>query len=410
MATLSNRKQFLFWIAAALIATAALIAVLLWVNHSAPPPRAVYLIGDPQKGAALFFGAKQCGTCHAVNGSGGHVAPDLSEIRPGTPAMGWLTSVLWNHAPGMWRQMNRGSVAFPHLSSEEMANILAFLYQASNGDRPGDAQAGRKVFEDKDCVRCHSVRGSGGKLGPELSSIAPAGGAEVWVRAMWNHAQSMVDPIMREVGHWPQFSGNEMNDLIAYVTGSTSTNGSRSQPVRASAERGWAVFQSKCMQCHSVRGKGGGPGPELGPEHELPSSRAEFAGVLWNHAPAMLKEATEKGVAPPLLQGDELVDLQTFLASLRYFEPAGSALVGERVFSDRGCARCHGAEAQGTRSGPALRSTTDAFTTVSFAAALWKHSPSMINRAEELGIPWPELQPADIGDLISFLNSPPRQK
>jgi len=29
----------------------------------------------------------------------------------------------------------------------------------------------------------------------------------------------------------------------------------------------------------------------------------------------------------------------------------------------------------------------------------------MITRAEETGVPWPTLEPSDIGDLVSFLNS-----
>ena len=47
----------------------------------------------------------------------------------------------------------------------------------------------------------------------------------------------------------------------------------------------------------------------------------------------------------------------------------------------------------------------DAFTTVSFTTALWRHGPGMIDRAEALGIPWPMLKPTDVGDLVSFLNA-----
>src|ERR1019366_735954 len=102
--------------------------------------------------------------------------------------------------------------------------------------------------------------------------------------------------------------------------------------------------------------------------------------------------AAKTAFLPPLLEGNEMADLLTFLASLRYFEPTGSPLVGERVFSERGCAACHGHTAEGTKIGPSLRSNTEAFTTVSFTAALWRHGPRMIDRAEELGIPWPTLK------------------
>ena len=37
---------------------------------------------------------------------------------------------------------------------------------------PGDAEAGRKVFESAGCAGCHQVDGAGGFLGPRLDSIA----------------------------------------------------------------------------------------------------------------------------------------------------------------------------------------------------------------------------------------------
>jgi len=84
--------------------------------------------------------------------------------------------------------------------------------------------------------------------------------------------------------------------------------------------------------------------------------------------------------------------------------------VGERVFTERGCAHCHGAGAQGTGLGPRLRSGPEALTTVSLTTALWRHSPRMLERAEREGLKWPVLQPTDIGDLVRFLNEPAVQK
>jgi hypothetical protein len=66
--------------------------------------------------------------------------------------------------------------------------------------------------------------------------------------------------------------------------------------------------------------------------------------------------------------------------------------------------------AEGTQIGPGLRSGTEAFTTISFTVALWRHGPRMIDRAQELGIPWPTLKATDLGDLVSFLNAPARPK
>ncbi len=392
----------MLWIAAALVATAALVFILARERQSVSTRQAPYVTGDPQRGAALFFGEKQCSICHSINGAGGQTAPDLSATRPGAPAMGWLATVLWNHAPGMFRQI-RQRKSYPQLNSQEMADVLAFLYQAANTDRPGNADAGRKVFEQKGCIRCHSVGASGGKSAPELSKIGE-GGPDEWMRAMWNHSQSMIGPVTAALGTWPQFQGTEMNDLVAYV-GQGTAAAHRSEPA-GNADRGWKVFQARCIQCHSVRGQGGSLGPALGPEHELPLTTSQFASVLWNHAPAMVRLGHTSGIAPPTIEQTEMGDLVAFLASLRYFEPTGSPFVGERVFNLRGCARCHGPSAEGTSTGPRIRTGGDAYTSVSLTAALWKHGPQMVDRMEELGIPWPQLQPSDIGDLVSFLNAP----
>lgn len=404
----SNRKQVLLWVAAAVAACAGLAAVLILTRHPAQGRRSIYVVGVPEKGAALFYGSKRCSICHSINGEGGRIGPDLSGTSPSAPAMGWLTAALWNHAPGMWRQMRRGSQASPQLNPEEMAHLLAFLYQAGTMDRPGDVKAGRLVFEEKLCVRCHSVRGQGGTTAPDLAKIATAGGAMAWTGAMWNHAQSMIGPIAEAAGKWPQFTGTEMNDLLAFVR-EDAPKAARRKESSGNAERGWKVFQAQCMQCHSVRGQGGKLGPGLGPEKDIPLGNAAFASVLWNHAPAMMKEVHQKGLKPPMFQGEEMADLTAFLASLRYFEPVGSSLVGERLFTERGCAQCHGPKADGTRYAPRLVAKADAYTTVSLAVALWSHGAKMINRFEELGVTWPTLAPTEISDLISFLNDPARQ-
>src|SRR5664279_219496 len=151
MAMLSGRKSRLFWIVSTLIVAALMVAVFLQRHRRPVTTRALYIVGVPEKGAALFYGDKQCAICHSINGSGGRVAPDLSGLHPGTPAMGWLTTVLWNHAPGMWRQFRQQNTSYPQLDPQDMADILAFLYQSGNVDRQGDPSAGRKVFTDKDC-------------------------------------------------------------------------------------------------------------------------------------------------------------------------------------------------------------------------------------------------------------------
>ena len=388
---MSKRLQFALWIVAAIAATAGLLSILAAERRVPARKQSTYVVGIPEKGAELFFGEKRCSECHAVNGQGGHVGPDLGTIHPGKPPMGWLASVLWNHSPAMWGRMGANP---PEINPEEMAHLLAFLYNAGTGDRPGDPAAGRRVFDDKGCSRCHR----------EIAATDPT----AWMRAMWNHAQGMGERVRQSNGDWPEFMGDEMNDLMAFAVGRPDPKASRSNEstLRGSAEAGWNVFQHKCMRCHSISGNGGRIGPEFGPDHDLPHSTAQFATVLWNYAPAMLKHAREASLEMPTLEGGEIRDVQTFLISLQYFEPRGSRFVGRRVFAERGCSRCHGSSAEGTAEAPKLPGNGEAYTAMSFAAALWRHGPEMRARAGQIGIAWPALQSTDIGDLISFLNDP----
>src|SRR5208282_4556642 len=101
-------------------------------------------------------------------------------------------------------QIRQKNQPFPQLDSQEMADILAFLYQASNIDHPGDPTTGQRAFTEKGCVRCHAVGGKGGKAAPDLSAVAAGGDANAWTCAMLNHAGSMVAPITSTIGQWPQ--------------------------------------------------------------------------------------------------------------------------------------------------------------------------------------------------------------
>jgi mono/diheme cytochrome c family protein len=404
MAPMSSSRQFVLWCFGALAATLVLIGILVF-EYRAPARRHVlYVVGVPEKGAELFFGQKHCSGCHAINGRGGSIGPDLATIHPARPAMAWLATALWNHAPAMWRRVP--NEAPPQLDQEEMAHILAFLYRASASDIQGDPRVGSLVFSLKGCIRCHSVRGQGGNSAPELSKVA-AGDSVAWVGAMWTHAQHMIGPITREIGAWPEFQGEEMSHLIAFVSDGQSPAldaFAGETALRGDAQHGWRVFQDKCFACHSVAGKGGHVGPELGPDRELPHSTSRFAAILWNHAPAMVTRVQQHSVAMPTLEGGEIKDVLTFLISLEYFEPSGSPLLGERVFSERGCARCHGPKGEGTSQGPRLRPTPNAYTLVSLASTLWNHGPGMAARAQQLGAPWPTLEGTDLGDLTGFLN------
>lgn len=407
---MAPRRQLAFWIVAASTAVLLLAVIAVWSQAHAPRHVATtFLMGDPSEGAALFE-HKGCGHCHAVNGWGGHLAPDLGAVPAGSGDLNQLVPTMWNHAPEMWKRMAQENITAAPISEREMASLFAYLYVARYIDEPGDSGRGERLFRSKGCVRCHSVHGNGGNIGPDLSKISGIDTPIAWTQTMWNHAPSMEAGMERAGLPWPNFTGREMNDLLAYIRDNSSGLRSERKLFPANPYNGWKVFQDKgCIDCHSVKGEGGTIGPELASRRYLPSSMVEFAGVMWNHSPAMFRTMKEEKVERPKLQGQEMADLMAFLAGLRYFEPAGSPKSGAGLFIQRGCANCHGPTGEGTGKGPRLRGKRG-FGTIALATALWSHGPEMYQRTKSVGLPWPKLGESDLGDLISFLNAPPEER
>lgn len=401
---MASRGPSKIWLLAAL-AVALAGAGLIW-RHRAHARPVTFLDGDPQAGARLLE-SKGCLHCHAVNGQGGRVGPDLAAPTAPRSNMSEVVAGMWNHAPQMWERMAQEKISPPELSREEVAQVFAYLYTIRYVDEAGDAEHGERLFRSLGCVRCHAIRGQGGHQGPDLASIGGVDTPIVWAQEMWNHAPAM-EAKMQQVGVVrPRFEGAEMNDLLAYVRKVCDGPRSEYKLLPASASRGAELFAKKsCIACHSVKGKGGKVGPELGPQHRLPPTLAQFAGEMWNHSPEMYRAMRERGIDRPSFENQEMADVMAYLSSLRYFEPTGTAVVGSAVFSQRGCAHCHGSNAEGTPSGPVLRGRGDVYNSISLATALWSHGPEMYRQTQKLSVPWPKLEESDLGDLIAFLNAP----
>src|SRR6266542_197412 len=80
-----------------------------------------------------------------------------------------------------------------------------------------DPLAGSQVFGSKGCVKCHSVNGVGGKVGPDLArNIKPHSFYDV-ATAMWNHLPRMADR-MKQLGiARPELTAQEAGDLIGFL-------------------------------------------------------------------------------------------------------------------------------------------------------------------------------------------------
>ena len=81
---------------------------------------------------------------------------------------------------------------------------------------PSSPDAGRAVFAEKQCGRCHLPRGEQG-VGPALEDIRRPQGEMELAGRLWNHLPAMFASLTGKGAGWPQISMTEMGDLMAYL-------------------------------------------------------------------------------------------------------------------------------------------------------------------------------------------------
>lgn len=267
-----------------------------------------------------------------------------------------------------------------------------------------NAMAGAQVFGEKGCVRCHSVSGDGGALGPDLRSVAAERSLQDLTATLWNHLPDM-RRAMRDLRlDQPRLSPREAGDLFAYLF----TLGYFDE--RGDSLRGEALFsEMSCIRCHQVGGVGGVVGPVLD-EIGTRGAPIELATSMWNHGPAMLDAAQARGIDRPRLAGRDISDILAYLESARRATPAedlyllpGDPRSGEALIDERGCAGCHGSPGRGGGRAPDLAGLARGTSLVGFVAAMWNKAPAMISALRAGGEEFPQLSPQEVADLVAFL-------
>ncbi len=357
---------------------------------------------DPLAGSRVF-GAKGCVKCHSVNGVGGKVAPDLARVsRP--RSFQDLATAMWNHLPGMTERMKQLGITRPRLDAREAGDLVGFLYTLNYFDAPGNADAGRQRFSEKRCIVCHTVRGTGGVVGPNLDHLQQFRSPIFVASAMWNHGPAMAEVMKARGIERPTFTGQELRDLVAFLAPATA--GPQEGPLyvlAGRAETGRLLFAEKrCIDCHAVGGVGGRVGPDL-VERGIRQSPIEFAATIWNKAPAMAAAMRPRGITIPQLRPEEMADLVAYLYSVRYFA-GGNVQQGYAVATQKGCFNCHAVRGERGKPASDLAKAKGLDSPAGVLAALWNHAvvtPTIAGKKAD----WPIFKPEEMADLVAMLQS-----
>jgi mono/diheme cytochrome c family protein len=171
--------------------------------------------GSPRNGEKLFV-AKRCVECHSVTPQGDPTRANL-RARLIKGSLMTIAGAMWNHGPKMWTDMARRGIAMSALTTEEMSDIIGYLYFLQFIDPPGVAGRGRTVFQEKRCGKCHGAAEKGAAQGLDFAKSDKLKTQLEVITEMWNHASTMEEKMLKESLEWPVFRGGEMADLVAYL-------------------------------------------------------------------------------------------------------------------------------------------------------------------------------------------------
>jgi mono/diheme cytochrome c family protein len=285
--------------------------------------------------------------------------------------------------------MEQAGIETPKLSPESAADLFAYFYSARFFEKPGNSARGKQTFEAKHCTSCHGISNSHAEGAPPVAHWESLSDPILLVRQMWNHSFQMRQAFQRRHLEWVSLNSEELNDILGYLRSLPETAHLTGHFSNTSGQGGEQIFHAKgCANCHTG---------QLALEDRLHNmTLTDIAVDMWNHAPRMAAQ-------PPLLSGEEMRQLLSYLWMRQFVYPGGNIAAGKKIFTERECASCH---MSGRHGAPPLPGQARKFSEVSIIAALWRHGPQMLMRMKQAGISWPQFGNAqEVADLIAYLNS-----
>ncbi len=281
-----------------------------------------------------LFETVGCRGCHKLGGVGGNLGPELDKVgarrSPEWLKQHFLTPAAVTPGSGMPPQ----KFAEPDLDA-----IVLFMLSQTGANLPGfyasmkvlpSASEGRRLFQLKGCIGCHTVAGQGGKIGPVLDDVGLRRTPE-WMMQHFRDPQT-VSPgsVMPRFG-FTEAEARALTDFLVHL---------RDQKVALAipalmepVARGREIFRKYgCAGCHGPEGKGGVPNPNAKTAQQVPAvnfvadsyTKAELKKLIVT-GKREIDALDPKRPAPPLympawgstIKDAEIDDLVAYLFSLK---------------------------------------------------------------------------------------------
>ena len=344
---------------------------------------------DTASGRALF-GEVRCVSCHAVNGRGGTMGPELSRIGDKVRRE-WLFSYLKDPH----REQPNTTMLEYRLTDAQVRDLTAFLleeFTTTSGLEPApapsqDAHAvaeGRAVFVRRGCYGCHELAGihETGKIGPSLAGVAdrdpeqlPYGGKAVrrttenYIFLKLQQPDALGAPSLMPTFSFAPADAARITLALASLhkadlPASRVVKEAPPAPYRPRGPFGELVTRYRCLSCHRIGGSGGElstvPLDRIGSQlqHDY------LVGYLLN--PGAVRVSVEARMPVFHMLPDEARTIADYVATTflddeldRYDTRFTQAEVnrGVQLYRQLGCAGCHQLNLQGGYVGPDLTNT-----------------------------------------------------
>src|SRR5262245_9406097 len=172
--------------------------------------------------------------------------------------------------------------------------------------------------------------------------------------------------------------------------------------------RGERVFHSEsCIQCHSLDGKGGKIGPDLGRRIDRDYTPAALASLMWNHGPTMWAAMVRQGIPATRLDEQAAADLFAYFYAARFFDKPGDAARGKRLFSSKHCSECHGINGPKSENAKPVIQWESLGHPILLAEAMWNHTANMRQAFADQKVAWPKITGQDLSDILVYLRNLP---
>ena len=207
------------------------ITIALLSMKGAPQTSALQNLVVPRKEVAFrptgafaeVYERYKCYTCHKFNGYGGDLAPDLT-YEGSRAQRQWIVDFLKNPQtlrPTLILRMPQFNMSDKDAAT--LADYMTMVLQHPNANpaavdakqfTPTMVALGKQLYEVKfQCQSCHTIGGTGGYVGPNLTN---AGGwlTPKWIEAWLKNPQSLVPDAIEPRRN---FTEDEVNALTAYL-------------------------------------------------------------------------------------------------------------------------------------------------------------------------------------------------